>query len=35
MDGSSVPGPLGASPQVTIMTLASRAAEKLADRLMV
>ncbi len=35
MDGSSVPGPLGANPQVTIMTLASRAAEKLADRLMV
>ena len=34
MDGSSVPGPLGVNPQVTIMALASRAAEKLADRLM-
>lgn len=35
IDGSSVPGPVGANPQVTIMTLASRAAERLADRLMV
>jgi len=35
MDGSSVPGSLGVNPQVTIMALASRAAEKLADRLMV
>jgi choline dehydrogenase-like flavoprotein len=35
MDGSGVPGPVGANPQVTIMTLASRAAERLADRLMV
>lgn len=31
MDGSSVPTSLGANPQVTIMTLASLAAEKLAN----
>jgi hypothetical protein len=33
MDGSSVPTSLGANPQVTIMTLAARAASKLADSL--
>jgi len=32
MDGSSIPTSLGANPQVTIMTLASLAAAKLADR---
>ena len=31
MDGSSVPTSLGANPQITIMTLAARAASKLAD----
>ncbi len=31
MDGSSVPGSLGANPQVTIMAMATRAAEKLAE----
>lgn len=34
MDGSCVPSSLGANPQVTIMTLASRAASQLADRLL-
>jgi len=33
MDGSSVPSSLGANPQVTIMTLAARAASTLADSL--
>ena len=33
MDGSNVPTSLGANPQVTIMTLAARAASKLADSL--
>ena len=32
MDGSAVPSSLGANPQVTIMALASRAAQKLADK---
>ncbi|MCG8393643.1 MAG: GMC family oxidoreductase, partial [Pseudomonadales bacterium] len=34
MDGASVPTSLGANPQVTIMALASRAASRLADRLL-
>lgn len=33
MDGSSVPSSLGANPQVTIMTLASRAAARLAEKI--
>ncbi|PIE41535.1 MAG: GMC oxidoreductase [Gammaproteobacteria bacterium] len=33
MDGSAVPSSLGANPQVTIMALASRAAEKLAHKI--
>jgi choline dehydrogenase-like flavoprotein len=33
MDGSSVPSALGVNPQITIMTLASRAAAKLAAKL--
>ncbi len=33
MDGAAVPSSLGANPQVTIMTLAGRAAARLADRL--
>ncbi|MFZ5723456.1 MAG: FAD-dependent oxidoreductase [Pseudomonadota bacterium] len=33
MDGSSVPSSLGANPQVTIMTMATRAARLLGDRL--
>jgi len=33
MDGSAVPGSLGANPQVTIMAMATRAAEKLAGTL--
>ncbi|MDX1693667.1 MAG: GMC family oxidoreductase [Ketobacteraceae bacterium] len=33
MDGSAVPSSLGANPQVTIMALASRAAGKLAERM--
>ena len=33
MDGSVVPGSLGVNPQVTIMTLALRAATRLADKL--
>ena len=32
MDGSAVPSSLGANPQVTIMALATRAAQKLAER---
>jgi len=34
MDGSSVPGPLCANPQVTIMAMAGRAARQLADNLL-
>jgi hypothetical protein len=33
VDGSTVPGPLGVNPQVTIMAMATRAAEKIADKL--
>jgi len=33
VDGSSVPSSLGVNPQVTIMTLATRAADKIADRI--
>ncbi len=33
MDGSAVPGSLGANPQVTIMALATRAAERLAQKI--
>ena len=33
MDGANVPSSLGANPQVTIMTLASRAAAQLAETL--
>ncbi len=33
VDGASVPGALGVNPQVTIMALATRAAEKIASRL--
>ncbi|HVL00507.1 MAG TPA: GMC family oxidoreductase [Dongiaceae bacterium] len=33
MDGSSVPSSLGANPQVTIMAMATRAAEKLAQHI--
>ena len=33
VDGSTVPGPLGVNPQLTIMAMATRAAEKIADRL--
>jgi choline dehydrogenase-like flavoprotein len=33
VDGSSVPGPLGVNPQLTIMAMATRAAGKIADRL--
>jgi choline dehydrogenase-like flavoprotein len=33
VDGSAVPSSLGVNPQVTIMTLATRAAGILADRL--
>jgi len=32
MDGAAVPSALGANPQVTIMSLALRAARRLADR---
>ncbi|MCZ7686699.1 MAG: GMC oxidoreductase [Sandaracinaceae bacterium] len=31
VDGSTVPGPLGVNPQVTIMAMATRAAEQIAD----
>ena len=34
MDGSSVPSSLGVNPQITIMTLATRAADALATRLL-
>jgi choline dehydrogenase-like flavoprotein len=33
VDGSTVPGPLGVNPQLTIMAMATRAAEKIAGRL--
>lgn len=33
VDGSTVPGPLGVNPQLTIMAMATRAAEKIGDRL--
>jgi len=33
VDGSTVPGPLGVNPQLTIMAMATRAAEKIADRI--
>ena len=31
VDGSTVPGPLGVNPQITIMAMATRAAEKIAE----
>jgi choline dehydrogenase-like flavoprotein len=31
VDGSTVQGPLGVNPQLTIMTLATRAADRIAD----
>lgn len=34
MDGSVVPSSLGANPQITIMSLAARAASRLADRIL-
>jgi choline dehydrogenase-like flavoprotein len=33
VDGSAVPSSLGVNPQVTIMALATRAAERIATRL--
>ncbi|MFK7985482.1 MAG: FAD-dependent oxidoreductase [Sandaracinaceae bacterium] len=33
VDGSTVPGPLGVNPQITIMAMATRAAEMIADTL--
>ncbi|MGF1468496.1 MAG: GMC family oxidoreductase [Sandaracinaceae bacterium] len=33
VDGSSVRGPLGVNPQITIMAMATRAAERIAERL--
>jgi len=33
VDGSTVPGPLGVNPQMTIMAMATRAAERIAERL--
>jgi choline dehydrogenase-like flavoprotein len=33
VDGSAVPGPLGVNPQLTIMAMATRAAEKIAEKL--
>jgi choline dehydrogenase-like flavoprotein len=33
VDGSTVRGPLGVNPQLTIMAIATRAAEKIADKL--
>jgi choline dehydrogenase-like flavoprotein len=32
-DGSTVPGPPGVNPQLTIMAMATRAAEKIAERI--
>lgn len=31
VDGSTVPGPLGVNPQITIMAMATRAAERIAE----
>jgi hypothetical protein len=33
VDGSTVPGPLGVNPQLTIMAMATRAASRIAERL--
>jgi choline dehydrogenase-like flavoprotein len=33
VDGSTVPGPLGVNPQLTIMAMATRAAVKIDERL--
>jgi choline dehydrogenase-like flavoprotein len=33
VDGSAVPTPLGVNPQITIMAMATRAAEKIAHAL--
>jgi choline dehydrogenase-like flavoprotein len=33
VDGSTVPGPLGVNPQLTIMAMATRAAERIGERL--
>ena len=33
VDGSTVPGPPGVNPQLTIMAMATRAAEKIAERM--
>jgi choline dehydrogenase-like flavoprotein len=33
VDGSTVPGPLGVNPQITIMGMATRAAERIAERI--
>ena len=33
VDGSTVPGPLGVNPQVTIMAMATRAAGLIAEKL--
>lgn len=33
VDGSTVPGPLGVNPQLTIMAMAARAADRIADRI--
>jgi choline dehydrogenase-like flavoprotein len=35
VDGSTVPGPLGVNPQITIMAMATRAAGKIAERISV
>ena len=31
VDGSTVPGPLGVNPQITIMAMATRAAERISE----
>jgi choline dehydrogenase-like flavoprotein len=33
VDASTVPGPLGVNPQLTIMAMATRAAARIADRI--
>jgi GMC oxidoreductase len=33
VDGSTVPGPPGVNPQLTIVAMATRAAEKIAERI--
>ena len=33
VDGSTVPGPLGVNPQISIMSMATRAAERIAERI--